>query len=564
VRRLMLSMAVAVAFSGAGSALLASPAAAGGVDRSSGVLSAAVYNVTPYTWTLVAARSFMNTGADAGALQTTPAATIAPGGASGYGMNSNAYLDCLGNSLSWYGYDSYFTYQVDVLGGPSEYLTVAITGADSTGGCAPYWSQQYAGAAVYITSNQPASNWDPATGNAPGPAPANQQINYQHNVPTLYDQTFVVNGNWTVDASTTLGRAFDDVLNQVCNVGTPPPANSPCEFTQTGPLIWGAGAPSTTGPTYNCNDPSPSDPADLLDITYAADSSASLSAGGGLSVATEGSLFGIVATTVTVEVDAQKEWTTGTSFSRTASAYIPRGSSGTIWTAPVIATVAGTLVVKTGAATFTVTNFTETRSGVTKDNETPAYADTVLVQPMSSASLQQNCSRSASTSATAGAKRALFPGRGVERVRLGQRREVRRLGRPLIKSPRANRSATSNDCRVLDPRCRMMPGRGGTWVYDGGLDVVFGADRRVSALIYSGRGRSASGVGVGSSLRAVGAAYPGASCLGYPGGSNCTLKSTYRSRAVNTVFHFTTEKGRLKCHRVLMYFVDQRNGETSA
>jgi hypothetical protein len=158
---------------------------------------------------------------------------------------------------------------------------------------------------------------------------------------------------------------------------------------------------------------------------------------------------------------------------------------------------------------------------------------------------------------------ALFPGRGVARVRLGQPRDSRRLGRPLIKSAKANRSATANDCRVLDPRCRMLPGRGGTWVYDD-LNVVFGADRRVSALIYSGRARSARGVGVGSSLRAVRAAYPRASCLTYPRQTNCTLKSTYRSRAVQTVFHFIKTKGRLKCDRVMVYRVDERRGEVGA
>ena len=97
---------------------------------------------------------------------------------------------------------------------------------------------------------------------------------------------------------------------------------------------------------------------------------------------------------------------------------------------------------------------------------------------------------------------------------------------------------------------------------EGGRDaargVVFGADRRVSALIYSGRGRSAKGAGVGSSLRAVRAACPGASCVTYPGQTNCTLKSTYRSRAVDMVFHFIKTKGRLKCDRVLVYLVDER------
>ena len=124
-RRVVLMVLVA----GAGSALFASPAAAGGVAWDTGVLTAAVYNVTPYTWTLVQARSFTSTGGDAGALQTTPAATIAPGGGSLFGMNSNAYLVCIAGSagLWWYGYDSYFTYRVDVLGGPPEYVTVGIS-----------------------------------------------------------------------------------------------------------------------------------------------------------------------------------------------------------------------------------------------------------------------------------------------------------------------------------------------------------------------------------------------------------------------------------------------------
>ena len=69
---------------------------------------------------------------------------------------------------------------------------------------------------------------------------------------------------------------------------------------------------------------------------------------------------------------------------------------------------------------------------------------------------------------------------------------------------------------------------------------------------------SAKGAGVGSSLRAVRAACPGASCVTYPGQTNCTLKSTYRSRAVDTVFHFIKTKGRLKCDRVLVYLVDER------
>ena len=51
-RRVVLLLLVA----GAGSALFASPAAAGGVASDTGLLTAAVYNVTPYTWTFVQAK----------------------------------------------------------------------------------------------------------------------------------------------------------------------------------------------------------------------------------------------------------------------------------------------------------------------------------------------------------------------------------------------------------------------------------------------------------------------------------------------------------------------------
>jgi hypothetical protein len=51
LRRVLSILGVAALCAGGGSALLASPALAGGVDPSSGLLSAAVYNLTPYTWT---------------------------------------------------------------------------------------------------------------------------------------------------------------------------------------------------------------------------------------------------------------------------------------------------------------------------------------------------------------------------------------------------------------------------------------------------------------------------------------------------------------------------------
>jgi hypothetical protein len=551
-------MAVTAACWGAGSAVLASSASAGGVDGGSGVLTAAVYNVTPYTWTLVQSSAFDQQG-NAYALNRTPAATVAPGAGSLFALNSNYYLTCFG---TWkYGYDSYFTYRVDPLGAPPEYLTVAITQLEVSypTGCGQ--GGQHAEADVYITSAPPPPGYNPANapGTPPAAVPSNPQIQYTHNSPYLFDQSFSVNGDWTVDAQSPLGVAFDDALNSICGGSNPN-----CSFTQTTPLVWGAGAPTVSGQSLNCSAPAPDSDPILFGTTYSAEQEATLSVGGGVSASTEADLFGVVGVKATVEVEAEHEWTEINSFERSAQVSLLPHETGVIWTAPEVGVVKGTLVLRTGSASFTVTNFYQTRSGVTKDDQTPAYDSITQIRDASAAEIKKFCPGSrasrAGRAAAAGSKAALIPGRGVAGVKLGQARNSQRLRRPLIKSPRANRSAVANDCRVLDPWCTMVAGRGGTWVYPD-LSVVFGANRRVSALFYSGRGRSAEGVGVGSSPRAVRAAYPRATCETR---MNCSLKSTYRSKAVKTVFHFITKKGRRTCDRVLVYFADERRGEMGA
>ena len=578
---------------GAGSALSPPPAAAGGVRgglAGDGFLDGALYNLTPYTMHFVSANApDLGGGGDINRCRQAPSCwgdggvlpggwgfgDIKPGAYQVYGLNSwQAGSNCaVSTGIAAY-YSAYITYRVDVIGGPPEYLTLAYVDHYNSDWCD---KQFLPWRWVFNTTAPPPPNWDPNAhpdrppggGYSFAPATTNPQITFTADQPQQLDLTFGVAGNWSVDARTPLGSQFDDLLNSICGVGDSTSLPPGCSFTQTGPLTWGIGAPTAGGEQVNCQPVGGTQ--SWLDVEYESAQSATLSVGGSATFSTELNLFNVMKTKISIEIEAEHEWEKTTSFSRNARIYVPPRSVGLLWTAPTIGTVTGTLGLNFGTATFTVTNFSQTRSGVTKDNLTPAYATITTVREATDEELE-GCPSAGSSrvagakvtgSANAEGKPALFPGRGVARVRLGQPQDARRLGRPLIKSAKANNSATANDCRVLDPHCRIVPGRGGTWVYDD-LAVVFGADRRVSALFYSGRARSAEGVGVGSSLRAVRAAYPRASCVRSLRQANCTLKSTYRSRPVQTVFHFIEKKGRLECDRVLVYNVDERHEEVGA
>ena len=145
MKRLVLVISVAVVSAGAGSAVLASPALAGGVDTNSGYLTGALYNLTPYTWTKVAEASpaiCYGKYADGTGGRTTsncwdvqePAATIAPGAGAGYTVLPNAIS--LPGAFHYgikFGYDAWVTYRVGVLGGAPEYVTFTVSQCYCTG-----------------------------------------------------------------------------------------------------------------------------------------------------------------------------------------------------------------------------------------------------------------------------------------------------------------------------------------------------------------------------------------------------------------------------------------------
>ena len=94
------------------------------------------------------------------------------------------------------------------------------------------------------------------------------------------------------------------------------------------------------------------------------------------------------------------------------------------------------MVVSNGSATFTATNFSEVRSGVTQDPLTPAFDAIAKVRPMNVQELKSICHIGSTRllGAPAGPPpSAVAPGRGVAGVKLGQTAaQVKRtLGAPL-------------------------------------------------------------------------------------------------------------------------------------
>jgi hypothetical protein len=406
-------------------------------------------------------------------------------------------------------------------------------------------------------------------------------------VPFANDLTFQLRGNFTVDASTDLGAPFVILLNTLCS-GV---ANTTCSFTQTTPITYGPGALGGKQSAQNCDlsaaaargqpsaraaqaaPPDNNDPNYYL-VEYKAAQSASLSVGAGVTVSAEFELFDTIASEASVSVEAEHEWEEVKTFTREVKVFIPSNSWGFVWVAPTVGTVTGTLVVTNGTATFTATNFTEARSGVTGvadplKQPIPAFNVVTKTRPMTADDLRRFCHTSASSRASASSQlRALktkpparlVPHRSVARVALGETQEavVARLGWPTEKR------FALNPCKGL-PGCAAVRGLGGTWNYKNRkLRVVFGPDRRVAALIHSGSQRTVNGVGKDSTLAAVRGAFPGIACAHSASKVDCTIKRVSKQDTVKTVFRFTERRGgRWKCARVLIYTMADRRGQVT-
>jgi hypothetical protein len=581
-------MAMAVA---APAVFAASAFAEGGIDDRAR-LWGQVNNVTPYEWTLAGYSKGLRTDVNSNCFpnpscwdeQPFPQ-TVLPGQFFVYTLRpfQRESGGAFGGEKD--SYDGWVTYRADVLGGPPEYLTITIDGFRCVG------TGQICGLYVrgwnFTAPLDPAL--DPLSSGGPGipPKTANPQISWTQANPYSSDFTFQIQGNWSVDASTT-PPALVNILNSMCDDAQ----GTTCSFTQTAPLAWGIGKPQKQHDSANCMSTPPAgsvakaqegdDPNAPPDIdpnwsekSYEVSSSASLSIGGSLSASTEANLFGVISSEITVELEAKHEWEEEKSFKRTTRIYIPSNNVGTIWLAPTVGTVKGTVVVSNKVATYTITNFTETRSGVTRDASTPAFHSITRVLPMTLAQWQDRCKKASSAKAAA-AKRVepdepsaptaraaaagqtgrdaaptgLVPGRGVTTVLLGhtESQVAARLGKPLFKSE------TAVDCPAVDPNCKAAGVERGTWVYPR-VSLVFGANKRVTGIVYTGRRVTARRAGVGTTFQAFRKAHPRARCAKYLAFTNCRLTHKHDGRTAKTVFHFIhKDRGRQReCDRVMIY-----------
>jgi hypothetical protein len=484
-------------------------------------------------------------------------------------------------------YQSWVTYRADVVAGPPEYITMSWAGIyhDASLGCGPY-NVVLPSVQVRATTAPPPPDWDPNGGDPAVPGYPGPQVQWVQGDQIFSDATFQIAGNYTVDA-TTAPPQLVELLDGLCSGAS----GTTCSFSASGPVQWGIGDAVQSPAFTNCtvsgasarladDPPLPGDPPlanDWAQVDYTAAYSASLTVGGEVALSTELNLFDAVATEVSVDVEADHEWQSTQSLTRTARIYLPSNNIGWMWVAPTEAKIQGTLVVGTPAATYTITNFAESRSGVTKDALTPAFDVVAKVRKMTPAEIAGCTSkrlaarhvvhmripgpaggtpmRPTAVGHTTPAQPArqrpksgdLLTGTGVEGIKLGdsQFQVVRRLGQPLVKSP------TAIDCQTFDPRCTARAGSEGTWLYRD-LSVVWAFDRRVSALIYSGHRRSPEGVGVGSTFAQVRRAFRHEWCTKYAAHSTCKVWSKFRT--VKTVFHFYHGKGDLRrCNRVLIF-----------
>jgi hypothetical protein len=335
-----------------------------------------IVNLTPYAWTLV------GSGANDTTVQfwdkSSLPATVQPGQSFTYKLKPQA------SYATTHVYNGWFSYRADTIN-HAEYLTVDLEGSHCTGICLPRDGPALV-PTVYNATRAPQHNnqyiydFGPATPNPEIGSTASGYENVWPFINSAFDFTFQTKGTYTLDASKAPPQ-LTALINAMC-AGA---AGTSCSFTKIGDIHWSTGELDQQATVKSCGPKPPgvlrtrpprTPPADSPDwhaVSVEAKRTRSVSVGGSLTGSAALKLFGVIDSEVSARVGIEHEWSDTKTFEKTTRIYIPQDWVAGVWSAPVVGKVTGTLVVKTAVASYTITNFEETASGVSRDLTTPAF-----------------------------------------------------------------------------------------------------------------------------------------------------------------------------------------------
>ena len=335
-----------------------------------------IANLTPYTWTLA------ETGRNDSDVQTWDSAslpkTVKPGESFVYRLHP------YGKYATTRQYSGFFTYRADALN-HAEYLTLNLEGTHCTGICFARDGPGLVPKAFNATAPPRHNNvfeydFGPSTPNPEIGWTSSGRTNVFPNLDSDFDFTFQTRGTYTLDAAKAPPQ-LSALINAMCAGG----AGTKCSFAPIGTIHWGIGdldkqtsvkscgaeppAPAASRPLAK---PPPESP-DWHEVSVEAKRKRSVSIGGSLTGSAEVTLFGVIDSEVSAKVGIEHEWSDTKTFEKTTRVFVPQDWIAALWVAPVVGKISGTLVVSTSLASYTITNFEEVASGVSKDLLTPAF-----------------------------------------------------------------------------------------------------------------------------------------------------------------------------------------------
>ena len=247
---------------------------------------------------------------------------------------------------------------------------------------------------------------------------------FQGSYTAAFDYTFQVQGNYTLDATNPPEQAFADLLNTLCNDAP----GTTCTFTPAGDPTYKLGDKTSQGTSDNLdcdhppnqearvrlrrtrvNDapPPPADDSDWHEVSVTESRTTGISVGTEVKAGVKVNIEGIVEAEVAAKVGVESEWTDQTETTKTVRIYLPPDYLGGVWTAPIVGSVTGTLVVSEDQAKWTVVNFSATKPGVSPNLKQPPFEVMTTIRPLTldewKTEKAENCNSVSAAPPTAGA-----------------------------------------------------------------------------------------------------------------------------------------------------------------